>query len=299
MNTSQNFTFSNNFKQLSVKYDKSHECVWSYMNQKSMVPCFNRELMSEINTHQKEIERSGGVIYLNDQACNIKYSVAASLTPSCFNLGGELALMYQLIRQGNKKDLTTYATKCIDILAHRIFRFNVPTITTISLLQGKTLGGGLEAALTSDVVIAERQSLLGFPEILFNLFPGMGAYSLLSRKVERKVADELMLKGKIYTAEQAYDMGLVDVLVEDGEGQNAVYKWIEKNSRSITGQLAYKRVKNVVNPITYEELIDIVNIWVETAFQLSEHDLSIMQRLIQRQQLPYAATEHVNIEKTA
>jgi len=287
MSTHIDSTFSNNFQQLSIHYDKSHECLWSFMNQRNVVPCFNYGLMNEIDLHQREIEKYNGNIDWQGERCNIKYVVAASMTPGCFNLGGELALAYKLIKEGNKDALSHYAIKCIDILAHRIFRFNNPKITTISLLQGKTLGGGLEAALTSDIVIAEKDTMLGFPEILFNLFPGMGGYSLLSRKVGEKLADEFMLKGKIYTAEQAYDMGLVDVLVENGEGRNAVYKWIEKNSRSIVGQQAYKKVKNVINPITYEELVNIVEIWVDTAFQLSAHDLSIMDRLAKRQQSTY------------
>ena len=50
------------------------------------------------------------------------------------------------------------------------------------------LGGGFEAALSSQVLIAERSARFGFPEIMFNLFPGMGAYSLISRRIGGKRA---------------------------------------------------------------------------------------------------------------
>ena len=50
-------------------------------------------------------------------------------------------------------------------------------------MQGECLGGGFEAALSSDVIVAEKSARFGFPEILFNLFPGMGAYSFLERKI--------------------------------------------------------------------------------------------------------------------
>jgi DSF synthase len=53
----------------------------------------------------------------------------------------------------------------------RITNFRSPTMTTISLVQGDALGGGFEAALTSDVIIAEESAQMGLPEILFNLFP--------------------------------------------------------------------------------------------------------------------------------
>jgi len=47
-------------------------------------------------------------------------------------------------------------------------------LTTISLAQGDALGGGFEAALSCSVIIAERRARFGFPEVMFNLFPGMG-----------------------------------------------------------------------------------------------------------------------------
>jgi DSF synthase len=54
-------------------------------------------------------------------------------------------------------------------------------ILTVGLVQGAALGGGFEALLSFDYVVAERDATFGLPEILFGLFPGMGAHSLLSR----------------------------------------------------------------------------------------------------------------------
>lgn len=296
--------FSQNYQQLSLKYDASHQVLWASMYQKNMIPCFNGQLISEIANYQNEIEQSHGVMTDGDKVHQIKYVVAASLTPDVFNLGGHLALMRELIASKNVGALRDYAMKGIDTLAHRIFRFNVPSITTISLLQGKAIGAGLEAALSSDIIIAERKSYLGFPEILFNMFPGMGGYSLAARKIGPKLAEEMILKGKIYTAEQAYDMGLVDVLVDDGEGINAVYDWIESNNRYSTGFLAMQKVKNIYSQITVEELTKITDVWLETAFRLTEHDLSIMDRFIASQSARYETNLNevsnvVSIKKSA
>ena len=60
--------------------------------------------------------------------------------------------------------------------------FGLP-IVTISLVRGNALGGGFEIALSGDVIIAERSAMMGFPEILFNCFPGMGAFQTLSSRV--------------------------------------------------------------------------------------------------------------------
>jgi enoyl-CoA hydratase/carnithine racemase len=60
-----------------------------------------------------------------------------------------------------------------------------------------------------DVIIAERGAKFGFPENIFGLFPGMGAYSLVARRVGAAFAEEMMLGGRIYTAEEMKDVGLV------------------------------------------------------------------------------------------
>src|SRR2546421_680003 len=81
------------------------------------------------------------------------------------------------------------------------------------------------------VIVAEESAQLGFPEILFNLFPGMGAYSFLSRRIGMRAAEELILSGRILPAAKLREMGVVDVVCKDGEGQTAVREWIAHNSK--------------------------------------------------------------------
>lgn len=285
--SASNFGLSNHYRQLSVHYDDSHDVLWTYFNQQGVIPSANPIIVDELSRHQNEIAQYRGVLSINNRMHSIKYSVAASLTPNVFNLGGYLPLIKELAINKNRDGLLAYAIKGIDLLATRITRFNNSPIVNITLLQGLALGGGLEGALASDVVIAERKTILGFPEILFNMFPGMGGYSLVSRKAGNKVADEMILKGKQYTAEQAYEMGLVDVLVDDGEGEKAVYDWIARNKPYYNGYLATMRAKNIVNPITYQELLDITHIWVDTALKLTEREFSIMDRFIYSQEKLY------------
>ena len=58
------------------------------------------------------------------------------------------------------------------------------------------------SALSCDMLIAERQAKLGLPEVVFNLFPGMGAYTYLSRRIGSMKAEELIMSGRLYTAEE-------------------------------------------------------------------------------------------------
>jgi DSF synthase len=150
-------------------------------------------------------------------------------------------------------------------------------------VQGQALGGGFETALSCDAIIAERSSRLGFPEILFNLFPGMGAYNLLARRVGPALAERIILSGETYSAGELYDMGVIDVLAEDGEGVRATKDYMSSHNRSHNTIRAMKRIRQIVQPITKQTFYDIVNIWIEAALDLSEKDLAKLDRLLHLQ----------------
>jgi DSF synthase len=150
-------------------------------------------------------------------------------------------------------------------------------------VQGDALGGGFEAALSASVLIAEESSRFGFPEILFNLFPGMGAFGFLSRKIGRRSAEEMIISGTIYSARQLYDLGVIDVITPDGTGEAALNSFVQKHSKSITGRQGFERARNAIDGIPYEELLRVVEIWADTALRLQDRDLKVMDRLIRAQ----------------
>lgn len=270
------------YSQLRTRFDAEHGVLWTLVSQDA-VPCVTPELLKDLGNHHEAIDHSQGKLLYNEDLYDIRYSVLASITPGVFNLGGQLALFRQLIRSQDREALMRYAVACIDVIFPRMRHFDLP-LATITLLQGDALGGGLEAALASDVVIAERKCQMGFPEILFNLFPGMGAYSLIARKVSPKFAEKMILSGKMYSAEELYDAGLVDVLAEDGKGVDAVNDYIKKQERRSNGFLAVQKARHRFNPLTYQELIDITTVWVDAALKLNEKDLKVMDRFVRSQE---------------
>lgn len=157
-------------------------------------------------------------------------------------------------------------------------------MTTIALLKGNAMGGGMEAALAANVLIAERQVTMGLPEVLFNMFPGMGAYQFLSRRLTPAAAEKMILSGRTYGAEELYDMGIVDVLAEEGEGEQAVNDYIARHKRTAHASRALRGAINAADPISRESLMSVVDIWVETAMTLNERDLGRMQYLIRAQE---------------
>lgn len=270
------------YSQVSTRFEPEHGISWVMMNPEA-VPCFNQVLLDELRQYHESIEYCGGHLWMDGELRQIHYLVLASQVPGVFNLGGQLALFRELIRKGDRQALVHYAKMCINAMASRIRHCDSPLIT-ISLVQGNALGGGFEAALTSDIIIAERSSLMGFPEILFNLFPGMGAYSFVSRKIGPVQAEKMILSGKLYSAEELHAMGLVDVLAEDGEGEAAVYDYVRKQARRSNGYMAVQKAKQRFNPVSYQELMDISTVWVDAALQLNEKDLKVMDRFVRSQQ---------------
>jgi DSF synthase len=269
------------FDQIQTRFDAEHGIFWAGMKP-SPKPCFNPQLLHELRSFIEGISRSGGLRNDGGQEHQIRYAVLSSHVPNVFNLGGDLSLFKSAILTNDRALLVNYARLCLDNLYPWSRNFELP-ITTISLVQGSALGGGFEAALASTVLIAEESSRMGFPEILFNLFPGMGAYSFLQRKVGRRTTEELITSGNIYTARQLYDLGVVDVITPDGTGEAAVLSYVRKHSRGGAGRRAFEMVRREFEAITRSELERITELWVTTALQLNERDLKMMDRLIRAQ----------------
>ena len=273
------------FDQLEVSYDRELKALWYHLTPHAR-PCFNRELLTELSHFQAQIMRvNGGNSGDSSRDANhlpVRYTVIASRTPGVFNLGGDLQLFARLIRARDKDGLFAYAKSCIDVLYPNAINFDLP-LTTISLVQGDALGGGMEAAISSNVLIAERSAKFGLPEVLFNLIPGMGAYSFLVRKTSPSIAQRIIMSGELLTAEEMYDLGLVDVLAEDGEGEEATLKYIQRHRKRGNSHMAMNRIRRCVNPITYEELIAITTVWVDAALHLTDRDLRMIERSVQAQ----------------
>src|SRR6266568_7102178 len=273
--------FDRKYEQLEIRFDPEYAVAWSYMKPIG-APCFNVGLLKDLRAHDQALEINGGYVPFDGELRQVHYHVLASKIEGIFNLGGDLALFMSWIKSHDRPALFDYAKLCIDDISARINNYNVP-ITTISLVQGDALGGGFETALSSNVVIAERGAKMGLPEILFNLFPGMGAYSLLGRRLGMKRAEEMILSGRIYQAAELHEMGVVDVLAEDGAGEASVREFVRSNERRRGGVQAVFRCRQHFHPVSYEELLSITKIWVEATLSLGEKGLKLMNRLMRAQ----------------
>ncbi|MEL7447146.1 MAG: enoyl-CoA hydratase-related protein, partial [Pseudomonadota bacterium] len=123
----------------------------------------------------------------------------------------------------------------------------------------------------------------GLPEIMFGLYPGMGAHALLARKLGSAMADRLITSNRTYTAEEMYDLGIVHELAEPGDGLNATRDFIKRSDRRHAGLVGSRRAMKRVWNLQLEELNRITEMWADTALQLRDQDLKVMSRLVAAQ----------------
>ncbi|MBE9561021.1 MAG: crotonase/enoyl-CoA hydratase family protein [Proteobacteria bacterium] len=265
------------YTQFSTRYDSETSTIWCWMNPEPR-PCMNGRLIDELVQLQQQLTDT----YTHQHPDTIwpfRHLILASKIPGIYNLGGDLELIKEYIVNNEEEKLRDYAYKATNLIHRNINNLDLP-ITMISLVQGQALGAGFEAALSCDVIIAERSSKLGFPEILFNMFPGMGAYNLLARRIGTALAERIILSGKTYSAEELFKMGVIDVIAEDGEGVQATEKYLNSHNQSHNTIRSMKKIRQIVHPITQQDLFDIVDIWMEASMNLSKKDLSKMERLL-------------------
>ena len=273
------FDFSSwNLRHLELEFEAEPGLLWMRFTHPER-PCFSAGLLDELSAVVRRMHACGR---LGFEPEGLRYLVRASKRPDVWCYGGDLAHFVACIRAGDAEGLRTYAHRCVDLVYQNYRSFDLP-ITTIGLVQGDALGGGFESLLSDDVIIAERGVRMGLPEILFNLFPGMGAYSFLARKLGSGLARRMITSGELYTAEQLYEMGVVDVLAAPGEGEAAVHQFMVKNERRRRTFDVLRAVDRRSDEVTLEELLDVTELWVQRALELEAQDLRKMERLVQSQ----------------
>jgi DSF synthase len=260
-------------EQLEVFYDQPAQALWTFMRPTGR-PSFTPELLTEFETWQALIASAFG-----PDKTNLRFVILGSRTPGVFCYGGDLDLFHALIRSGDRDGLVRYGYRCVEILHRNIHALGLP-IVTVGVVQGAALGGGFEALLSFDHLIAERGATFGLPEVLFGLFPGMGAHALLSRKLGSAMADRIILSNKTYSAEEMYDLGVVHELAEAGEGVDAARAFVARNGMRIAGLHGAKRAMRESAAPSLGELKRIVEHWAESALQLRQTDLKLMDKLV-------------------
>ncbi len=262
--------------ELECSYSADEAALWTFMRPAGR-PSFTPAMLLDFVDWQRLIVENFG-----PRQVPLRYLILASRAPGVFCFGGDLHLFERLIRSGDRDGLARYGYRCVEILHRNMHALDLPMLT-VGLVQGAALGGGFEALLSFDYIVAERSATFGLPEILFGLFPGMGAHAILSRKLGSAMADRLIVSNRTYTAEEMYELGIVHLVAENGDGVAACREFIRRSERRHPGLVNARRAMKLTRPIGLSELKRIVDLWADAALQLSDVDLKVMNRLTRAQ----------------
>jgi len=119
------------------------------------------------------------------------------------------------------------------------------SIPVIAAVNGFALGGGLELALSCDFIYASENSKFGLPEITLGLIPGFGGTQRLSRIIGKNMAKEMIFTGKMISAEEASQMGFVNIVVPADE----LIETVTKTAQGIAakGKVSLNLAKQTIN----------------------------------------------------
>lgn len=211
----------------------------------------------------------------------IDYFVLRSAYDGIFNLGADLTMINKLVSEKNPSAIDNYAQKCINLM-YMLYTGINKKLVTIALVEGKCFGGGLEAALACDYLIAEESALFSFPEVKLGIFPGMGAASIMSTILSKRDYLNLFQSGRIFTAKELYEMGVVTKLVPPKTGESALREFITEINTVAHYQLLNIYKENKI--VEFSQLKLFAKRWVECLMQLNRKQLLLISYAASTQQ---------------
>lgn len=268
------------FETIDFEYDPKSQSIWTYYKAGGD-PFISQQTLIDMGAMITSVQGLFRSEYIKTHP--VLYYAMASRKPGVYNLGGDLALFAQSIKEEERETLRRYAHACIDVIYGLTTAFGLP-IVTVSVVTGQALGGGFEAALSQDFLLADEAARIGVPEVAFNTFPGMGAVTQLSRRLGTAKAEELIASGQIYSAREMYGMGVIDILVPAGNAEKAALNWmIEGGAERHARRRSLAEARRRFFPVSYEELIEITDLWVQCSCDVTPHDIRHMERLAKAQ----------------
>ncbi len=168
-------------------------------------------------------------------AGTVRAMIVASPNPALFCAGADIKAFTTMDAAGGRAILDE---------THALLRaWERSRIMTIAAVNGLALGGGCELAMGCDVRLAAFSASFGQPEVDLGLVPGFGGTQRLPRLVGPSKALEMNTTGVTISAEEAYEFGLVNRVVQDHELFDTAVQW----ARKLAGQapVALEQVKRV------------------------------------------------------
>ncbi len=134
-----------------------------------------------------------------------------------FSAGADLRELYQGAAQLSEKERLAGVRAFLKRIHAAFNAIDAAPFTTIAAIHGVCFGGGLELALTCDIIVADKMARFAFPELRLGLIPGFGGIPRLKRDLGNAFVRDLLLTGRSVNATRAQSVGLVAQLAAEGE----------------------------------------------------------------------------------
>ncbi|UZO80633.1 crotonase/enoyl-CoA hydratase family protein [Aquimarina sp. ERC-38] len=260
------------FQCVTLDYQKEKQTLTWKIRNKGM-PNFCLAGLKEFEVFSRWVQA-----YFSHPDRPLQFIISGSEHQGIYNLGGDLPFFLECIINRQVDRLREYAHLCINAIYHIYNGFNLPVIT-LAQVEGNAYGGGFECALAHDFIIANETAQLGLPENKFNLFPGMGAYSLLYRKLNHSDADMIIRSGSVYKSRFFESLGLIHEVAEEHNMISTSGNILQKLACRFNFEYHHMQCKKLVNPLQKEELLNITDIWVDACMKTNASDLRKMEIL--------------------
>jgi len=178
--------------------------------------------------------------------------IVSSARPSVFSAGGDLRELYTSAMAVSAAERPAGVRAFLERIHAVMNAIDAAPFVTIAAVHGLCFGGGLELALTCDMIVADKMARFAFPELRLGFIPGFGGVPRLKRDLGNAVVRDLLLTGRTINATRANTVGLVAQLA--GEGQ--VLPIARGTASQITKYDATTRAaaKKFIKPIPHDDL---------------------------------------------
>jgi enoyl-CoA hydratase/3-hydroxyacyl-CoA dehydrogenase len=210
----------------------------------------------QMNSISPQVVQDLGKVWQKAKDSGVRALVIASSNPFLYCAGADIKAFTTMDEAAGREMVDQ---------AHALLRdFGHSRIATIAAVNGLAFGGGCELAMACDVRLAARSALFGQPEIKLGIIPGFGGTQRLPRLVGENKALEMNLIGDPILAEEAFEFGLVNRVLDDHELFDAALAW----ARRLAGQapVAVEQIKQVSHGADLDEGIEAEKRGFATAF---------------------------------
>ncbi|HXP99598.1 MAG TPA: 3-hydroxyacyl-CoA dehydrogenase NAD-binding domain-containing protein [Solirubrobacteraceae bacterium] len=210
----------------------------------------------QMNSISPQVIEDLGKVWSKVKNSDVHALVIASSNPFLFSAGADIKAFTAMDAASGEQLVHA---------AHALLReFGSEGIATIAAVNGLAFGGGCELAMACDVRVAARSAMFGQPEIKLGIIPGFGGTQRLPRLVGENKALEMNLVGDPIMAEEAFELGLVNRMVEDHELLDTALAW----GRKLAAQapVALEQIKRVSGAGDLDEGIEAEKRGFATAF---------------------------------